>query len=124
MSDRPPTDDILALQKSLRAFAAARDWEQFHSPKNLAMALAGECGEVLEHFQWLTETQSVTLDAEAKREVGYELADVFIYTLRLADVLGVGVMQAARDQMAINDGRYPAAKARGSAARAKTYESE
>ena len=124
MSDRPPADDILALQKSLRAFAAARDWEQFHSPKNLAMALAGECGEVLEHFQWLTETQSVTLDAEAKREIGYELADVFIYTLRLADVLGVDVMQAARDKMAINDGRYPAAKARGSAARAKTYESE
>ena len=124
MSERPPADDILALQESLRAFAAARDWEQFHSPKNLAMALAGECGEVLEHFQWLTETQSVTLDPEAKREVGYELADVFIYTLRLADVLGVDVMRAARDKMSINDGRYPAAKARGSAARAKTYETE
>ena len=124
MSEQQATDDILALQKKLRAFAAARDWEQFHSPKNLAMALAGECGEVLEHFQWLTETQSVTLDAEAKREVGYELADVFIYTLRLADVLGVDVMQAAREKMSINDDRYPAAEARGSAARAKTYEAE
>ena len=89
------------------------------------MALAGECGEVQEHFQWLDRDPKCDAGCRSQaRGREYELADVFIYTLRLADVLGVDVMQAAREKMSINDDRYPAAKARGSAARAKTYEAE
>jgi NTP pyrophosphatase (non-canonical NTP hydrolase) len=110
------------LRQRVRQFARARDWEQFHSPKNLAMALAGECGEVLEHFQWLTQTQSTTLDDETRAEVAHELADVFIYTVRLSDVLGVDLMDAAFDKIKINDARYPADRVRGDARRAGAYD--
>ena len=110
------------LRQRVRQFARARDWEQFHSPKNLAMALAGECGEVLEHFQWLTPTQSTTLDDETRAEVAHELADVFIYTVRLSDVLGVDLMDAAFDKIKINDARYPADRVRGDARRAGAYD--
>lgn len=122
MSDpRASADALDELARALRGFAHARDWEQFHSPKNLAMALAGECGEVLEHFQWLTQTQSATLPADKRREVSHELADVLLYTVRLADVLDVDLLQAARDKMAINEQRYPAEQVRGDARRAGEY---
>jgi NTP pyrophosphatase (non-canonical NTP hydrolase) len=114
-------DDLQKLAGHLREFAAARDWEQFHSPKNLAMALAGECGEVLEHFQWLTEANSTALDEGKRREVSHELADVMIYTVRMADVLGIDLLKAAYEKMALNDARYPAARVRGSARRASHY---
>jgi len=102
------------LRDALRAFAAERDWDQFHSPKNLAMALAVESGELLEHFQWLTEPASEQLSADQRREVGAELADVFIYLVRLADKLGIDPLQAAHAKMALNAQRYPAAVFRGS----------
>lgn len=110
--------DIDALQQRLAEFAAERDWEQFHSPKNLAMALAGEAGELLEAFQWLTEAQSANLDAAQKQAVAHELADVLIYLVRLADRLAVDLDAAVSEKMRINAEKYPVALARGSAAKA------
>lgn len=114
-------DDLKVLAGHLREFAAARDWNQFHSPKNLAMALAGECGEVLEHFQWLTEADSAALDETKLRDVSHELADVMIYMVRMADMLGIDLLQAAYEKMALTDARYPAARVQGDARRASEY---
>jgi NTP pyrophosphatase (non-canonical NTP hydrolase) len=106
-------DTLANLRDALRAFAAERDWERFHTPKNLAMALAGEAGEVIEHFQWLSPEASAALSAEQRAEVALELADVLLYLVRLADVLEIDLAQAARRKLAINAGRYPVDKARG-----------
>ena len=109
--------DIDALQQRLADFAAERDWGQFHSPKNLAMALAAEAGELVEAFQWLTETESANLDATQKQAVAYELADVLIYLVRLADRLDVDLDVAVVDKIRINAEKYPAALVKGSAAK-------
>ena len=98
---------------ALRAFAAERDWDPFHTPKNLAAAMSVEASEVLEHFQWLTDTESAALDAQKKEEVAMELADVFLYLVRLSDRLGVDLMQAAQRKMAINAKNYPAEFTKG-----------
>lgn len=103
------------LTEALRAFAAERDWEQFHTPKNLAAALAVEAGEVLEHFQWLTPEQSAALGDAERARVALELADVLLYLLRLADRSGIDLERAAWDKLALNAEKYPADKARGSA---------
>ena len=95
------------MQQRLAAFAAARDWEQFHSPKNLAMALSVEAAELVEEFQWLTEEQSTPLDAERRERVRLELADVFIYLLRMADTLDVDLLRAADDKIALNEQQVP-----------------
>ncbi|PTD97080.1 nucleotide pyrophosphohydrolase [Pseudothauera lacus] len=113
----PADDPLIALREALRAFAAERDWQPFHTPKNLAMAMAGECGEVLEHFQWLTAEQSAALPAEVRAEVALELADVLLYLVRLADVLEVDLAAAARRKLALNAERYPVEAARGRAAK-------
>jgi dCTP diphosphatase len=105
-------DDLAAR---LRAFARERDWEQFHAPKNLAMALAVEAAELMEHFQWLTERQSGELPPAVKEQVAAELADVFIYTVRLADRLGVALEPEVEAKIRVNAARYPAEKSRGSA---------
>ena len=110
------------LQQRLAAFAAARDWQQFHSPKNLAMALSVEVAEVLEELQWLTEEQSRMLDADRRERVRLELADVFIYLLRLADRLDVDLMRAADDKIALNERRYPAERVRGDARKYTEYD--
>src|SRR5262245_50228494 len=107
-------DRLAELQRRLAAFAAARDWDQFHSPKNLAMALSVEASELLEEFQWLTEEQSRSLDAERHERVRLEMADVLIYLLRLADKLGVDLLRAATDKLALNELKYPADRVRGS----------
>jgi dCTP diphosphatase len=104
-----------SLKTELSQFVAERDWDQFHNPKNLAMALAGEAGEVLEHFQWLTPEEAATLPPETRAEVGFELADVFLFLLRLADKLDVDLLDAAGRKLAINRSRYPVTKARGRA---------
>jgi NTP pyrophosphatase (non-canonical NTP hydrolase) len=104
-------DDLAAR---LRAFARERDWEQFHAPKNLAMALAVEAAELLEHFQWLTEQQSAELPPAAKEQVAAELADVFIYTVRLADRLGIDLEPAVDAKILANAAKYPVEKSRGS----------
>lgn len=111
----PGQDALLRLRDAQRHFAAEREWAPFHTPKNLAMALAGEAGEVLEHFQWLTEAQSQALTAEHRDEVAAELADVLLYLVRLADVLDVDLAAAAEAKMRRNAERYPVDKARGRA---------
>lgn len=108
---------LLPLVKSLRAFAHARDWEQFHTPKNLACALSVEASELLEHFQWLTEAQSRSLTPDKTAEVAAEAADVFLYLLQLCDKLGIDLMAAAQAKMLVNAEKYPAALARGTAAK-------
>lgn len=106
------------LRNQLREFAQARDWAQFHSPKNLSMALIVEAAELVEHFQWLTESQSQTLDQEKREQVAQELADVLLYLVRLADRLDIDLLDAARRKLVINAQKYPADKVRGSAKKA------
>ncbi|MFG1954422.1 nucleotide pyrophosphohydrolase [Micromonospora sp. NPDC048830] len=107
------------LMRDVRAFAEARDWQQFHTPKNLAMALAGEVGELLAEFQWLTPQQAaeVMSDPEAGARVKAEIGDVMIYLTRLADVLDIDLVEAALTKLDEVATRYPAAEARGSAAK-------
>ncbi|MGA0805751.1 MAG: nucleotide pyrophosphohydrolase [Pseudohongiellaceae bacterium] len=104
---------IAGLQQQLREFAHARDWEQFHTPKNLAMALTVEAGELQEIFQWLTETQSKALEPAQREHAAQELADVLLYLCRLADVLDIDLLQAASAKLQLNAERYPVDKARG-----------
>ena len=101
--------DMEDLKGRLRAFAAARDWAQFHTPKNLAMALVAEAGEVVEHFQWLTPAESDALPAGQRAEVALELADVLLYLVMLADRLDVDLAEAAHRKIAINEARFPPA---------------
>lgn len=103
------------LKERLRRFAQARDWEQFHSPKNLSMALIVEAAELVEHFQWLTEAQSRHLSEQTLRAVEQEMADVFIYLTRMADLLGVDLLDAARRKIELNEKKYPAHEVRGKA---------
>ena len=107
--------DLEEIRRRLRAFADARDWDQFHSPKNLSMALVAEAGELVEHFQWLTEDASRSLPASERDAVALELADIQLYLVLLADRLGVDLAEAARRKIAINEERYPAAAVRGCA---------
>jgi dCTP diphosphatase len=107
-------DPFLELRDALREFAAERDWDQFHSPRNLATALAVEAAELLEPFQWLTDEQSAALAPKARAAVEEELADVLLYLLRLADRLDVDLEQAAWAKIARNAARYPVEKSRGS----------
>ncbi len=106
---------IQSLTLRLREFAEARDWDQFHSPRNLASALIVEAGEVLEHFQWLTDAASVKLDPARREQIALELADVLLYLIRLADKLEVDVLAAANRKMDLNAEKYPIDKSRGSA---------
>jgi NTP pyrophosphatase (non-canonical NTP hydrolase) len=101
------------LRERLRRFAAARDWDQYHSPKNLASALIVEAAELVEHFQWLTEDESKSLPVAELARVREEMADVLIYLVRLADKLDVDLLAAAREKMEKNALKYPAEKARG-----------
>ena len=107
--------DLDDLRQRLRTFAAARDWEQFHTPKNLSMALIAEAAELVEHFQWLTEAESAALSDEQRAAVALELADVLLYLVRIADRLGIDLYPAAVRKLAINEARYPADAVRGSA---------
>jgi len=123
-SDRPADTATVAahaspasladLRDRLREFAALRDWDQFHSPKNLAIALSVEASELLEHFQWLSDADSASLDDRERARVREELADVLLYLVRLADRLDVDLLAAARDKIALNAKKYPVDKARGS----------
>jgi NTP pyrophosphatase (non-canonical NTP hydrolase) len=106
--------ELQALRDALRAFAREREWEQFHSPKNLASALAVEAAELLEHFQWMTEEQSRALGEEKKNDIAEEVADVFLYLLQLSDKLGIDVLAAAQRKLEINAAKYPVALAKGS----------
>ena len=105
--------ELRALAERLREFASARDWEQFHAPKNLAMALAVEAAELMEPFQWRSAQDSAQLEEATLQAVGLELADVLLYTVRLADRLGIDLHAAAWRKIEINEQRYPADRARG-----------
>jgi dCTP diphosphatase len=105
--------ELEQLREQLRAFSAERDWDQFHSPKNLAMALSVEAGELLENFQWLTEEQSLSLGPEALAAAGDEVADVLLYLIRLCDQLGIDPVAAAQRKLLANARKYPVDKARG-----------
>lgn len=116
------SDDAFELIKhKLRDFAEERDWDQFHSPKNLAMALNVEAAELLEHFQWLTEPQSASLNAETLNEVAEEIADIQLYLMRLADKLGVDIVAASLAKIEKNAKKYPADKVRGSSKKYTKY---
>jgi NTP pyrophosphatase (non-canonical NTP hydrolase) len=113
--------DFDELKNRLRQFANERDWDQFHSPKNLSMALIAEAAELVEHFQWLTEEQSAKLPPDKKREVELELADIFVYLVRLSDKLNVDLFAAVQDKMKMNEVKYPADQVRGSAKKYTEY---
>ena len=103
------------IKLRLRDFAADRDWDQFHSPKNLSMALIVEAGELVEHFQWLKQDESLALSADKLKEVEQEIADIQIYLVRLADKLGIDIEKAVEEKIAVNAQKYPADEVRGSA---------
>jgi len=108
-----PPDSLQQLYARLRHFAAVRDWEQYHTPKNLVMALAGEAGELLEHFQWLTPEQSLNLSEKTRDEVALEMADILIYLIRCADRLNIDLVAAANRKIEINEGRFPPGRCGG-----------
>jgi len=121
-SDRPMQDSLDTLNQRLKAFAQERDWEQFHSPKNLSMALIAEAAELVEHFQWLNEEQSYQLDSAKRDAVAMEMADILIFLIRCAERLDIDLVQSAWKKIAINEIRYPANRVRGDARRAAEYE--
>lgn len=108
-------DDLDTLRRRIREFAQARAWDRYHTPKNLAMALSVEASELLEPFQWLTPEESTELGPEQREAVRQEIADVLIYLTRLADVLGIDLLEAAADKLALNARKYPVDKAYGNA---------
>ena len=116
-------DSLDLLNQRLKKFAQDRDWEQFHSPKNIAMALIAESAELVEHFQWLTEEQSYLTDKpEKKEEVAMEMADILIFLIRCSERLNIDLVDAAYRKIEINEARYPADQVRGDARRASEYE--
>ena len=115
------TNEINELMLALRQFAKDRDWEQFHSPKNLSMALAVEVAELLEHFQWVPAEGTYKLADAKQKLVSYELADIFIYLLRLCDQLNVDLMDITKEKMQINEQRYPVEKVKGSSKKYSEY---
>ena len=112
---------LTELTQRLREFAAERDWDQFHSPKNLAMALVAEAGELAAEFQWLTEAESRAPDAASLARIRAECADVLNYLLRLSDKLGIDLIAAAHAKIDDNARRYPAEKVRGSSKKYSEY---
>lgn len=114
-------ESVEDLRQRLAEFAQVRDWDQFHSPKNLSMALIAETAELVEHFQWLSEHDSHNLSKEKQQEVAMELADIFIFLIRIADKLDVDLVDAAWEKITLNESRYPVDKVKGSARRANEY---
>lgn len=114
--------DLDIIQQRMREFAEARDWDQFHSPKNLSMALNVEASELLECFQWLTEEESSSLNEDQLAAVIDEIADVQLYLVRLADKVGINIQDAVEQKMKKNEMKYPADKVQGSAKKYNKYE--
>ena len=124
MSTSPSESSIAELTTLVRSFADNRDWQQFHTARNLVLALVGETGELAAEFQWIGDDNIVIAlqDADKREAVGSELADIFIYLLRLADVTGIDLDEELKKKIAINEKRYPVDKAKGSAAKYTAYE--
>ena len=110
------------LNRKLRQFAIDRDWEQFQSPKNVAMALIVEAAELVEHFQWLSEDESYNLPADKREAVSHEMADVLIYLMRLSDRLDIDLLQAVAEKIRLNAEKYPVDKVKGSAKKYNEYD--
>jgi NTP pyrophosphatase (non-canonical NTP hydrolase) len=121
MADSAGMRDLGELKARVREFVAARDWERFHSPKNLAMALSVEASELVELFQWLTAEESDAPDPERRRRVAEELADVLWFLVRLADRLDIDLLEAAELKLAVNEKKYPADRVRGKSAKYSDY---
>lgn len=113
--------DLLALRAIVRQFVDERDWDQFHSPKNLASALTVEAAELLEHFQWLQSGRVEELGPDKLKEVRHEMADVLVYLVRLADKLDVDLFAAVEEKMVLNRAKYPAEQVRGDARKYYEY---
>jgi len=116
--------ELTELIERVNGFAAERDWDQFHSPKNLSMALIAEAAELVEHFQWLTEQQSYELPEDKLEQVRLELADIFVYLLRISEKLGVNLMQAAHQKISLNEQKYPADQVKGSSKKYHEYKAK
>lgn len=114
-------DSLVELRQRLDAFVAERDWAQFHTPKNLAMAMIVEAAELVEQFQWDTPLESQQLTLEKREAVSHELADTFVYLLRIAEVLEIDLIEAANQKIELNAKKYPVDKARGSNAKYTEY---
>lgn len=124
MSTQYSENSIAELTSQIRGFAESRDWQQFHTSRNLVLALIGEIGELAAEFQWIGDVaiDESLQDPNKRKAVGSELADVFIYLLRLADITGIDLVEELRKKMTINEQRYPVDKAKGSAAKYTAYE--
>jgi len=123
-NDRTPGGELARLRDMIRQFVAERDWDQFHSPKNLAAALSVEAAELLEHFQWLQSGQRAELGDNKAQQVRHEMADVLFYLIRLADKLDVDLAAALHEKMVLNRAKYPADKVRGDARKYNEYPDE
>ena len=115
------TDCLLNLREKINAFVAERDWAQFHTPKNLAMAMIVEAAELVEQFQWDTPLQSQQLTPEKREAVAHELADTFVYLLRIAEVLKIDLIEATNEKIALNAVKYPVDKVKGNNAKYTKY---
>lgn len=108
-------NEITGLLERIRVFANERDWSQFHSPKNISMALSVEAAELLEHFQWMTQEQSRNVTSDKKLQITDEIADVFLYLLRICDEMDIDLIAAANRKIDKNAENYPVEKAKGNA---------
>lgn len=118
----PDSDVFAELRELVRSFAAERNWEQFHTPKNLAVSLCVEAAELLEPFQWLAAGDGAELTDSKRDQVRHEMADVLIYLIRLADKLEVDLPSAVREKITLNHAKYPAEKVRGDARKYDEYD--
>lgn len=114
-------DSLQQLRSRINQFVQERDWAQFHTPKNLAMAMIVEAAELVEHFQWDTPAESLQLSPEKHEAVSHELADTFVYLLRIAEVLNIDLINAANQKIELNALKYPVDKAKGSNAKYTEY---
>lgn len=114
-------DSLQQLRLRINQFVQERDWVQFHTPKNLAMAMIVEAAELVEHFQWDTPAESAQLTPEKREAVSHELADTFVYLLRIAEVLNIDLIEAANRKIELNALKYPVEKAKGSNAKYTEY---
>jgi NTP pyrophosphatase (non-canonical NTP hydrolase) len=117
------SDSLSELHAKISSFVEERDWAQFHTPKNLAMAMIVEAAELVEQFQWDSPQESATLSTEKREAVSHELADTFVYLLRLAEVLDIDLVEAANKKIELNAKKYPVEKVRGSNAKYTKYQS-
>jgi len=122
MTPNTGIDSLETLRDRLREFAKQRDWDQYHTPKNLSMALIAEAAELIEHFQWVEGTHSHVLDSKTRVSVEEELADILIYLVRISDKLDIDLYTAVERKIGINEKKYPADKVRGSAKKYTEYE--